>query len=99
MAVKIKPGWFRHCNGNACLAKCQISAIANDVVVSIVLNGDCGDDDNDAHDNDNDDDDDDDDNVDDFDHVKSDDYKNGDYCCYFFFQGPVRKRTASVICR
>lgn len=43
--------------------------------------------------------DDDDDNVDDFDHVKSDDYKNGDYCCYFFFQGPVRKRTASVICR
>ena len=32
--------------------------------------------------------DDDDDNVDDFDHVKSDDYKNGDYCCYFFFSRP-----------
>ena len=57
-----------------------MNAIANDVVVSVVVDGDRGDDDNDANDNDNDGDND--DNVDDdFDHVKSDNNKNGDYCC------------------
>lgn len=55
-----------------------MNAIANDVV-SVVVDDDCGDDDNDADNNDNDDDDD--DNVDGFDHAKSDDNKNGDYCC------------------
>lgn len=98
MAVKFKPGWFQHCNRKAYLAKCQLSAIANDVVVSVGVDADRGDDDNDADDHDNDDDDD--YNVDDFVHVKSDDNKNvNHYCVFFFIRGPVRKRKASVICR
>lgn len=89
IAVEFKPGRFRHCNGKGYLAKCQISAIANDVVVSVVVDGDRADDDNDADNTDNDDDDD--DNVDDFDHVKSDDNKNGDYCCDFFSRHRAEK--------